>query len=947
MRNIMKSKIIIINCLAALVSLSSGIYAQDIKTASDTIPVQSLRDKEVNMTFNSISSRKSTGSVITIDVQELLKTDQSMSISEILNGKVPGLIGAYSTWGTGDAILLVDGIRQNSFYLNSVNPFEVETIVIMKDALSKAMYGAQGDQGVILINTMRGKAGNQQIRISGHYGTATPRALPKYLNAADYMDKYNEAQLNDGIDPASLRYSQETIDRTRSGMNPVRYPDNDFYSDLYLKDQTSGANVFADVSGGNERTQYYLNTGWSRSNGWLNTPQGDATNNLDYRGNLSFTINDFMKMRINSAAKVSFNKQPNTNSIWATASTELPNNYPVLWDPALIPDAEFRDFLVSKAKLADGLLLGGNSTFLDNVYGGFTQRGKKTFNQRSAQFGGTIDIDLRFITEGLSASLFGGMNFYNTLYANQNSTFAVYQPVFDNISGLIDTVYVFGTDKSANQYITNNGNSDFARQVSYYATLNYGRTFGNHEISATALFYNDILTLPDMLQDNILLHSGISASYSYLNKYLAEFSLIGIGSSKLKEGSRMEIAPAFGLGWVLSDEDFISNRSLINFLKIRASAGISKNDNWSSYNLYRSTFTRGSSFVYENGASSNQETIYASIPNDIMLQKRRDITIGVDATLFRNALNAELEYFNSTSLGNITLMSSTYPQILGFENLVYKNYNSDRTQGISMGMNYNFNVAEDFSITAGGNFIYISPIITKLEEPFYEGADAALIRTGTASDAMWGLKTDGLYSEADFNPDETLVPGLPVPSFGVVKPGDIKYLDQNGDDKIDDNDLRIIGHGLRTQYSLYLNVEYKNLALYILGVGQTGDSNYRSGNYFRVFGDVKYSEMVNQAYGPDNKDVNALHPRLSATSSSNNNRNSDYWLYKNNSFVVPTIQLTYQFSGSGKVSFLKDSRVYARANNALVLGSNKQYSELIIGGVPRTRSITVGLIASF
>ncbi|MCU0458238.1 MAG: SusC/RagA family TonB-linked outer membrane protein [Bacteroidales bacterium] len=943
----MKSKIIIINCLAVLVSLSSGINAQDIKTVSDTAIVQSQRDKEVSLTFNSFSTRKATGSVITIDVQELLKTDQSMSISDILNGKVTGLIGAYNTWGTGDAILLVDGIRQNSFYLNRINPFEVETIVIMKDALSKAMYGAKGDQGVILINTMRGKAGDQQIRISGNYGISTPQALPKYLNAADYMVKYNEAQLNDGIDPASLRYSQETIDGTRSGMNPVRYPDNDFYSDLYLKDHTSGANVFADVSGGNERTQYYLNTGWSRTNGWLNTPQGDATNNLDYRGNLSFTINDFMKMRINSAAKVSFNKQPNTNSIWATASAELPNNYPVLWDPGLIPDTEFRDFILSKAKLADGLLLGGNSTFLDNVYGGFTHRGKKTYTQRSAQFGGTIDVDLRFITEGLSASLFGGMNFYNTLFANQNSTFAVYQPVFDNISGLIDTVYVFGNDKSANQYITNNDNSDFSRQISYYGALNYDRTFGNHAISATALFYNDILTLPDVLQNDVLLHTGFSAGYSYLNKYLAEVSLVGIGTRKLKEGSRMEMAPSFGLGWVLSDEDFISNKSFINFLKLRASAGISKNDNWSSYNLYRSTFTRGGSFVYENGVSSNQETIYASIPNDIMLQKRRDIAIGADATLFRNALKAELEYFNSASIDNVTLMSSTYPQILGFETLVYKNYNSDRTQGFSMGMSYNFTVAKDFSLTAGGNFVYISPIITRLEEPFYEGADAALIRTGTATDAMWGLKSDGLYSETDFNPDGTLISGLPVPSFGVVKPGDIKYLDQNGDDKIDDNDLRIIGNGLRAQYSLYLNIGFKNLDLYILGIGQTGDSNYRSGNYFRVFGDVKYSEMVNQAYGPDNKDVNALHPRLSATSSSNNNRNSDYWLYKNNSFVIPTIQLTYQFSGSGKVSFLKDSRIYARANDAVVLGSNKQYSELIIGGVPRTKSISVGLIASF
>ena len=943
----MKSKKIKINCLVALFSLSSGIYAQDIMTASDTIPEQNWRDKEFDVTFNSVTSRKSTGSIITIDVQEQLKIDQSMTVSEILNGKVPGLIGPYNTWGTGDAVLLVDGIRQNSFYLNTLNPFELETIVIMRDALSKAMYGAQGDKGVILINTMRGKTGKQQIRVSGHYGLATPQALPEYLNAADYMTKYNEAQLNDGIDAASLRYSQETIDGTRSGANPVRYPDNDFYSDLYLKDHTSDASVFADVSGGSEKAQYYLNTGWSRNSGWLNTAQGDITNNLNYRGNLEFVINDFLKMRINSSAKVSFNKQPNTNSIWATASTELPNNYPVLWDPNIITNEEFRDFLVSKANLEDGMLLGGNATFLNNVYGGFTQKGKKAYNQRSAQFGGTIDVDLRFITEGLSASLFGGMNFYNTLYANQNSTFAVYQPVFDNISGLLDTVYVFGTDKLANQYITNNGNSDFSRQVSYYATLNYDRTFGNHQVSAVGLFYNDILTIPETLQDNVLLHTGISASYSYLNKYLAEMSIMGIGSRKLEEGSRMELAPAFGLGWVLSEENFLSDVSFIDYLKIRSSAGISKNDNWTSYNLYRTTFSRGSSFVYENGVSSNQETNYTSISNDIMLQKRRDITIGVDATLFGNAVTTELEYFNSASLGNITLMSSTYPQILGFENLVYSNYNSDRTQGFSMGLNYSFTVAKDFSITAGGNFVYISPVITKLEEPYYEGADAALIRTGTATDAMWGLKSDGLYSEADFNTDGTLITGLPVPSFGAVKPGDIKYLDQNGDDKIDNNDQRIIGNGIRSQYSLYLNVGFKNLDLYILGVGQTGDSNYRSGDYFRVFGDVKYSEMANMAYGPGNKDVNALHPRLSATSSSNNNRNSDYWLYKNNSFVIPTIQLTYHFSGSGKVSFLKDSRVYARADNAVVLGSNKQYSELIIGDVPRTKSFTLGLIASF
>jgi len=945
----MKSKILIIkiNCLMVLFTLSQTLYSQDSNIKTDTFPVNAGIDKEVKLTFNTISAREITGSVITIDVQEELKRNQNQTLGEILNGKVPGLFGNYNTWGTGNAVILVDGIRQNDFYVNSLIPMEIESIVILKDALSKAMYGAQGDPGVILITSKRGEAGKHKIRITGQYNVANPRAMPKYLNASDYMGKYNEAQLNDGISPSSLRYSQATIDGTRSGANPGQYPDNDFYSNNYIKDLTTGVSLFADVMGGSENVRYYVGTGWDESSGWLNTPQGDITDNLNFRGNLDFTINEYMKMSISTTARLSFNKQPNANNIWSIASTELPNNYPVLWDPNLITDEGFRKMLLSKAKLVNGQFLGGNSSFLNNVYGNFTQNGNKKFMQRDAQFSGKLDIDMRFLTKGLSASLSGGMDFFNTIYSNQSPSFAVYQPVFDETTGLLDTAYVRGTDVAANKYNANNDSSAFYRHDAYYATLNYNRSFGKHDISATALMYTDMITKNDTIQKNVLFHTGLSANYMYSKKYIAEMSLMGIGSRKLKEGNRMELAPSFGLGWVLSEEDFMSDISLVNYLKIRSSYGISKNDYWTDYNLYRSTFLRGSNFVYQNGVAQNAETNYSSIPNEIKLQKRRDFTLGLDATLFNKAMNLEFEYFKSTSMDNITLMSSTYPQILGFENLVYSNYNANQTQGIELGLNYRLDLSTDFSITAGSNMLYISPKITKQEEPRYEGPDAALLRTGTATDAMWALKSDGLYSEADFNPDGSLVSGLPVPTFGAVKAGDIKYLDQNGDNIIDQKDQRIIGHGLRTQYSLYLDFKFKNLEFYILGIGQAGNSDYRIGSYYRVFGDVKYSEMVNDAYGPNNKNVNAIHPRLSTTTASNNNRNSDYWLYKNNSFVIPTMQLTYNFSGKNKFSFLKDSRVYVRVNNAMVLGENKKYTELNVGSAPKTRNFAIGLVTSF
>ena len=944
----MKRKIIIkINFLMVLLALSQILYSQDSSIKTDAFPDKTGIDKEVKLTFNSITARETTGSVITIDVQEELKRDQNSTIGEILNGKVPGLFGTYNTWGTGNAVLLVDGIRQNDFYVNSLNPLEIESIVILKDALSKAMYGAQGDLGVILITSKRGEVGKHEIRIAGQYGYAIPRAMPKYLGAADYMEKFNEAQMNDGIAASSLRYTQEKIDGTLSGANPARFPDNDFYSSDYLKDNTTGIDVFADVMGGSENVRYYVGSGWDQSSGWLNTPQGDITDNLNFRGNLDFTINEYMKMSISTTARLSFNKQPNANNIWATASTELPNNYPVVWNPNIIADEGFRNMLLSKAKLANGQFLGGNSSFLNNFYGNFIQNGNKKLMQRDVQFSGKLDIDMRFLTEGLSASLYGGMNFFNTIYSNQSPSFAVYEPVFDETSGLLDTVYVRGTDVAANKYNTNNGNSTFFRHDTYFGTLNYNRSFGEHAVSATALMYTDMITNPDVLQKDVLFHTGFSANYMNSDKYIVELSLMSIGSRKLKEGNRMELAPSFGLGWVISEEGFISDNAVVNYLKIRSSYGISKNDNWADYNLYRSTFNRGSNFVYQNGVAQNQETNYTSVPNDIMLQKRRDFTVGLDATLFNKAMNMELEYFNSASQDNITLMSSTFPQILGFENLVYSNYNSNQMQGLNLGINYKFDVLTDFSITAGSNILYISPKITKREEPVYQGADVALLRKGTATDALWALKSNGLYSEADFNPDGSLVTGLPVPTFGTVKPGDIKYLDQNGDNMIDQKDQRIIGHGLRTQYSLYLDFKFKNLEFYILGIGQAGNDDYRAGSYYRVFGDVKYSEMVNDAYGPNNKDVNAIHPRLSTTTASNNNRDSDYWMYKNNSFVVPTMQLTYNFSGGNKLSFLKDSRVYVRANNAFVLGENKKYTELNVGSAPKTRNFSIGLVTSF
>jgi len=946
--NNVKTIVLAVMSLSLSQFLSAQAGAEEKSFAEAALDSLIKQDTKIDLVFMEASSESTTGSTYFIDVESELMRDSRTDLGSVLNGKVPGVFDAYNTWGTGNAVVVVDGVRQDAYYYENLNLLEIESIVVQKDAVSKALYGAQGDQGVILINTKRGVAGPQKIRIGVDYSVSKPRALPNFLNAADYMDKFNEAQLNEGMDEQFLKFSQGMIDSTRLGTNSTRYPDNNFYTDDYLKDFRTDLSVFADFIGGDEDTRYYISTGWSRSNGWLITAIPDITNRFNFMSNLDFKINQYIKMGVDASARLNMNTSPNVGAdYWNEFASILPNAYPVLWDPSEITDPVTRDMVFSEANLIDNQVMGGSSSFAnDQILGNLTQNGKVRDQQRIVQFGGKLDFDLSFITKGLTAKGYAGMNFYNSLFTQQNYEYAIYEPVF-GLTGLIDTVNIHGVDIPSTSYNTNEDRSDSYRQVSYYGNLNYHRTFDLHDLSAVALIYGDEITRKEVLQNNVLFHTGLAANYMYNKRYAAEFSVMGIGTRKLEEGSRMEIAPSVGLAWIISNEDFMDNTSIVNYLKVRASYGISKNDNWDHYFLYRNIYSRGSNFDYFNGTHNNNETVYEAIENDIYLQKREDISVGLDASLFNNSLNVDLGYFMSSSLDNITLMSSTYPRVMGYEDLLYLNYNSNRTQGIELGMNYKYKASDDFSITLGGNMLYISPKITQYEEPNYEGVNSALLREGTATDAMWALVDDGLYGEADFNADGTLVDGLPVPTFGSVQPGDIKYLDQNEDGFIDQNDQRIVGHGIRTQISAYLDVRFKNFGLYVLGIGRFGDSNYRSDSYFRVFGDVKFSEYAMQAYGPNNMDVNTLHPRLSTSSGGHNDRNSSYWVYDNNTFRLPAIQLTYYFKGRNGLSFLKESRAYIRGSNLVVLGKNTKYSEVNPNGSPRLRSIVLGLVTSF
>lgn len=914
------------------------------------------QSNKITIPFGKIEKRRIVGDVTSIDVEDGLTYDSRQSVGSALYGKVPGLMNNFDVLGLGNATIVVDGIPRTN---TDFNLSEVAEITVLKDALSRMMYGSAADKGVILITTKRGQALKKDMRVFGEYGISVPKATPDYLGSADYMKVYNQALINDGKAP---KYSQDVIDATIAGTDPVRYPDEDYYSNRYVKDYVSYSNFYAEASGGNTNAQYYVNVGWKHNEGWMNKGT-EKTDVLNVRGNVDYQIRDNLKMSIDAVAVFDLYEAPNvvnvndhgyiTADFWDRLSTSLPNSFPVLIPQDGVANVEVLD----AARFVDGnYLLGGNSVYQRSLYGDMALRGNREQQNRTLQFNTALDWDLSSVTQGLKARGYLTFDFYNRFITVQNQEYAVYNPVYDEAGNM--TVEVIGKDTPSSKVNVSEDEAYFQRRIGAYLTLDYDRVFGDHAISATALGYRQQLTIPYdesnsnhnvYQQDFKNLHFGLRANYMYKEKYLAEFGGTLLGTQKLDKGDRYAFAPSLGLGWIMSQEDFLSDSENIDYLKVRASYGILKNDNWDNYFLYQTAFNKGGWFNYANTAGNkgirNQELNYTTVINDISWQTRREFNIGFESLLFDKHLWAEASYFNSASVDNVTEMKNLYPDIIGAVSR-YANFNSYNDQGFELGLKYTGNV-DDLKLTVGSNMVYSKPKITKMDEPFYAEDAQYRYKEGTVTDGMWGWQADGLYAESDFDLNGNLVTGLPTPTFGSVQAGDIKYKDLNGDTVIDEDDQTLIGNNsARFQYSLNLRLEYKNFDLYVLGVGQTGQERLRNNSYYWTYGEMKYGANALEAYGPDNKDVNALMPRLSSTKNNNNYRNSTYWKYKSSWFTLPTVQLTYHFK-TKPTSALKGWSTYLRASDLVRIDSNKEYNELNVKAAPQTRSFAVGVVASF
>ncbi|MCC4211270.1 SusC/RagA family TonB-linked outer membrane protein [Leeuwenhoekiella parthenopeia] len=912
-------------------------------------------EDRIQLPFGSLPEGKLVGSVVEVDVQQdHLEQDQRIGVGSAINGKVGGVRNGNNILGIGSAIYVVDGIPRPIEFINLT---EVEKITVLKDPVSKVLYGAAADQGVILITTRRGEAFQNKIRVRYDNQFIVPRALPDYLGAADYMTAFNQARINDG---ASTTYSQDMIDATRSGVDPVRYPDNDLYGNRFVSRLINSFDVNLEASGGNEKVQYFLNLGANQSEGWIAYGKGDQSTRLNLRANTDYKLSDRLKANLDAIVVLDYFKTPDVfdvnnegviqSDFWTILQNTRPNDYPLLIPIDRVDNIDN----LSNASLIDGqFLLGGNANFQRNLIGDLTNRGIKNINDRYLQFNTGLDWDLSFITKGLTASGKLTFDFFNRSVENQSSQYAVYQPQFlENQAGQDSlAVSIIGVDQPINQRNVSSSEAAFNRQLGFYGTLNYERSFADHAIDITALAYRTQQTLPGTTQDLKRLTFGLRANYMLAEKYIVEFSGAYIGSQKLAPGNRYGFSPTGGLGWLISNEDWFEKSDIFNYLKLRGTAGLTLNDSFDGNFLYQTSFSRAGFFNYNNttgfNATRNQILLYDQVGSPIDFQKRFDVNFGFDAELFNNTVTLRASYFRSRSYDLVTQLNSSTPALTGY--IITANNNSFVDKGLEYQLNIKNDIGEDFKMEIGFTGIYNKSVVEKFEEPIYSDDSQYRVATGQPSGSIFSYVADGLLGPDDFNPDGTLRSELPQPTFGSVQPGDIKYIDLNGDGVIDVDDQRIIGSNRPDmQYGVSLNLNYKNWQFYVLGVGQFGQDQFRNGSYFRFSGQDKYSVYALDAYGPGNTDVNATIPRLSSGNNSNNNRNSSFWLYENNFFNIPAIQLGYNFR-TNETSGIKDLKIYLRGIDVVSFNKNKEFTNLNfgVGSSPQTSGFALGLNTTF
>ena len=928
------------------------ILAQDrsANAEKDSASIETEQLKEPGALFN-VNKATSTAAVSTVSGDVLYKTPVA-NISNTLFGLLPGLtvsqgsgqpgydaadlkIRGIGTYNSENYAIFVDGFQTDFNYFQYLSPSEIESVSILKDAAALAPFGMKGANGVLWVTTKRGKIGKPKIQLQTRTGFQQPLNLNKPLGSYDYARLYNEAASNDNARTWSPSYSDTQLQDYKTGVGT----NVDWYKEV-LNKSTPFTTTDASFSGGGSSARYFVMLGYMKDQGFYNVQNDDTHSNANLknyniRTNLDFNMFEIFEGKVDIGGSIQDRSYPNYdgNTLWSNLAKYPSNIYPV--------------------KNITGTWT-GTTTFPDNPLASIRELGYTSTHDRTLLANFNLKEKLDFITNGLYLS--EGASFNTWTRGSYNVT--------KDYARLIGSV-AQTTNKNSNYSIYDDNGTNQMNWNQFQALIGYDRKFGENDLSA-ALNYLQYTYKIDANQNGV---AGVNDNYGYQNvggrfhfvnrnRYSAELSFAYSGSDNYAKGNRWGLYPALSAAWIISNESFLKANKDIDFLKLRVSVGKVGYDSFSNGRFfYQQYYSNTDSYPTGNGTPTWRGGLHqAYVPNpDIFAEQSMKYNIGIDAKLIKK-LDITLDAFIDKRTGIVTMDNS----LMGVFGATpsYGNIGKVTSKGVEASINYT-NSIDGFKYNFGGIAALTSNKIDYMAEVPPISPNAT--QTGNPIGSTFGYVANGFYNITDFNNDGGLIASLPVPSFGAVQPGDIKYVDQNGDHKIDQVDLVRVGKTYLPQfnYSFNIGASYKGFDLRVLFQGSTGRTvnllNAGTQTVAFVNNGNAYSLAEGRwayypAQGIDTRST-ATYPRLTTIANNNNYINSTFWM-KNGDFLrLRNVEIGYTLPESlQKRLSLSNARIFVNGINILTLSSLlKDYhiDPETMNGYPGMKSYNLGISVNF
>lgn len=926
----------------------SGAGSIVLKTASsdmnEVVVVGYGKQKKISLT----------GAIASVGTKEL-KQSPVANLSNALAGRLPGLVtlqnsgepgydgaalwirGMATFTGSQNPLILVDGVERA---FSGIDANEVESISILKDASSTAVYGVRGANGVILVTTKRGQKSKPQINFTLQGGIQEPTRLPEYLDSYDALKLYREALINDGQNYAM--YTDEYLNKFRDRSHPAYkylYPNVNWLHEL-LKPTAPMYSGNLNVSGGNDFVRYFTSISYLRQSGLykyanLSDYNIQALNNkYNFRSNIDLNITKDLTMELNLGQIV------------------YDNNYPNVGASALFADMQAIPPYLYPMQNPDGSVA-YQSAKPYNPFGRLTQGGYQRNFQNTLQATTGFKLNLPWITKGLSTRVRLSFDSYNYRNITRSKSYYTYKWSIadDQATDLSTGTYTKVTDGSNNLSYDVAANSNRRTQLEAY--LNYDRTFGKHAVTAMALYqqqtFFDAVGSNDAINGLPYKYNGLigRVTYAYNSKIFGEVNFGYNGSENFPAGKRYDLFPAVSASYVISEEPFFKNNvSLINLLKIRASAGSVGNDKIGGQRfLYQSTWSLGGT-GYQFGRNHDGSS-YSGVLEDrtgnmaVTWEKANKYNAGIDLEMFGSALTISGDAFYELR-SNILATPGTIPSMIGITNLPYVNLGKVKNKGFELTMEYRKNYSK-FGYFMKANFSYNVNRIISMDEPSFEGHTYQR-HTGRAIDDQYGYVALGMFKSQDDiskSPDQS--------SFGAIQPGDMKYKDMNGDGVINSLDQTYLGKR-SIPYKIAgiaLGANFHSFDVSMLFQGGFGGHTWFTGPRMWPFsGDAGVlSDIKGNYWTPDHTD--AKYPRLSYAANQNNDQNSTWWLYNSNYLRLKNLEIGYTLPNmTSRLVGIRNLRLFVNGLNLVTWDKIKIFDPETpndSGNYPQMRVFNAGL----